>query len=69
MPWLLAAALAQAMETASVALAPRTDLLSVPSSVIIALSTANRLLASMPRSALSMLVETFLHARRTPLPL
>ena len=63
-----AAAFAHAIDTASVAFAPSTALFFVPSSAISAWSMANRLPASMPRSALQIAPEMFLQACCTPLP-
>src|SRR5437867_4727026 len=63
-----AAPRAAAIETARMALAPRRDLVGVPSSSIIRLSSARWLVASRPTTALAISWLTLATAFNTPLP-
>ena len=64
----IAAALAQAIDTARIALAPSFDLSFVPSASIIALSTAYVSDASIPSSTSLITVFIFSTAFETPFP-
>ncbi|EXI83265.1 MAG: hypothetical protein AW12_02615 [Candidatus Accumulibacter sp. BA-94] len=57
-----------AIEAPRIALAPRLDLLSVPSRAIIASSSARWLSGFLPLSSLAILVLTAVTAFVTPLP-
>lgn len=67
-PSAIAPALTAASDTATMALPPRPDLFSVPSSSIMARSTASWSAGSIPTSALAMGPRTFSTAFSTPLP-
>ena len=68
-PSAMAPALTAARETATMALPPRLDLFSVPSSSIMARSMASWSEGSMPSRALAMGPRTFSTAFMSPLPL